>query len=265
MVQRMRETSEQLRAAAQRKPAVAGQKDAPEKPKPTANPGVAAPAASTSDAAVGAARQKAIAEAQLRQRVRRVMTLEMTLRPKFEALGLSAEQWHRYQMLSLELMDREAELRRAAKRGMTDEELDAFVRAGTKETLGEMRSLVGDAAYEELQQFQAERSHPVRQIVQALAQELMFSSAPLEPAQRQKLVDLLNSPDTVLALKDARGVLPRESLIAAEKLLTLAQAQALRRLQTHARVTNDASVIARQFEAAKTPPAASAMPKPPGG
>jgi hypothetical protein len=57
---------------------------------------------------------------------------------------------------------------------MTDEEFEAFLRTNTRDTVGQMRLLIGDAAYEELQQFQDERSHPVRTSVQALAQQLMF-------------------------------------------------------------------------------------------
>jgi hypothetical protein len=263
---RVREISGQLRASEQQNAALEREKVARQKAKPASAPVVAPTAPNdTANAAVNTARQTAIAEARRRQRVRGLMNLEMTLRPKFEALGFSGEQWHRYQTLSLELVDREAELRRAGKRGMTDEEFDAFVRAATKDTVGQMRSLIGDAAYDQLQQFQAERSHPARKTVQALAQQLMFSSAPLETLQRQQVTQLLSTRETSAALKEKGGVLPPDVLIDAEKLLTPLQVQALRRLQSQYQLNNDAGAIARQFEAARIPRPGSVAPKTPGG
>jgi hypothetical protein len=128
-----------------------------------------------------------------------------------------------------------------------------------------MRSLIGDAAYEELQQFQAERSHPVRRMVQALAYQLMFSSAPLETSQRQQLTQLLNDRETSTVLKERGGVLPPDVRIEVEKLLTPLQVEALRRLQSWTQLANDTGVIARQLEAAKIAPRASVAPKTPGG
>jgi hypothetical protein len=243
--QRVREISGQLRASEQQVAALERLSIVLQKPKPNSAPVVerAAPIG-VADAAVRTARQKAISEARVRQRVRSLMSLEMTLRPKFEALGLSGEQWNGYQTLRLELADREAELRRAGKRGMTDEEFEAFLRTNTRDTVGQMRLLIGDAAYEELQQFQAERSHPVRTTVQALAQQLMFSSAPLETLQRQQLTQLLNARS---ALKENGGVLPVDVLNEAEKFLTPLQAQALRRLQAGNQLVNDGAAIARQL------------------
>jgi hypothetical protein len=262
----VREISGELRASEQQNAALERQTVALQKPIPTSPP-VTAPAApdTTAKAAINTARQTAIAEARRRQRVRGLMNLEMTLRPKFEALGLSGEQWHRYQTFSLELGDREAELRRAGKRGMTDEEFEAFVRTSTTDVVGQMRSLIGDAAYEELQQFQVERAHPVRKTVQALAQQLMFSSAPLETLQKQQLTQLLNARGTGAALKEKGGVLPSDVLIEVEKLLTPLQVQALRRLQSQYQLFNDTGAIARQLEAARIPPPATGAPKTPGG
>ena len=263
--QRVREISWQLRASEQQVAALERQRVASQQPRPSSPP-VAAPAApiDAATAAVHTARQKAISEARIRQRVRSLMSLEMTLRPKFEALGLSGEQWNGYQTLRLELADREAELRRAGKRGMTDEEFDAFVRTRTRDMVVEMRLLIGDAAYEELQQFQTERSHPVRTTVQALAQQLMFSSAPLETLQRQQLTQLLNARGPVALLKENGRVLPVDILNEAEKFLTPLQAQALRGLQTGNQLVNDGAAIARQLEAAKNSPPASVTPKRPG-
>jgi hypothetical protein len=148
---------------------------------------------------------------------------------------------------------------------MTDEEFEAFVRTATSDTVGQMRSLIGDAAHEELQQFQVERSQPVRKMVQTLAQQLMFSSAPLDTSQRQQLTQLLDARRTDAASKEKSGVLPPEVLVEAEKLLTPLQVQALRRLQSQYQLANYAGAVARQLEMAKTPPPASAVPKTPGG
>jgi hypothetical protein len=263
---RVREISGQLRASEEQNAALGREKVALQKTKPTSVPvPLPGPPNDRTHDAVNTTRRAAIAEANRRQRVRGLMNLEMTLRPKFEAFGFSGEQWHRYQTLSLELHDREAELRRAGKREMTDKEFEVFVRTATNDTVEQMRSLIGDAAYEELQQFQAERSHPVRRMVQALAYQLVFSSAPLESSQRQQLTQLLNARGTSTVLKERGGVLPPDIRIEVEKLLTPLQVQALRRLQSWNQLANDTGAIARQFDAAKTAPPASVAPKAPGG
>jgi hypothetical protein len=140
---------------------------------------------------------------------------------------------------------------------MTDEEFETFVRTATSDTVGQIRLLIGEAAYEELQQFQAERSHPVRKMVQALAQQLMYSSTPLETVQRQQLIQLLNSRASGAAVKEDAAVLQPDILIEAEKFLTPLQVQTLRRLQSQYQLANDSGAIARQLEAARTPPPAS--------
>jgi hypothetical protein len=255
---RVREISRQLRASEQESATLERQTVAQQRPKLISTPGAAPAAANDPDkAAVNTARQTAIAAARIRQRVRSLMNLEMTLRPKFEALGLTGDQWHRYQTLSLELVDHEAELRRAGKRGMTDEEFEAFVRTATSDTVGQMRSLIGDATYEELQQFQAERSHLMRKMVQALAQQLMYSSTPLETVQRQQLIQLFNSRASGAPVKENAAVLQPDILSEAEKLLTPLQVQALRRVQNQYQLANDGAAISRQLEAARTPPPAS--------
>jgi hypothetical protein len=98
-------------------------------------------------------------------------------------------------------------------------------------------------------------------MVQALAQQLMYSSAPLETVQRQELIQLLHSRRRGAAAKENAAVLQPDILIEAEKLLTPPQVQALRRVQNQYQLINDAGTMARQLEAARTPPSASVPQK----
>lgn len=206
-------------------------------------------------AAVRTAREAAIAEALLTQRVRRLMNLEINLRPKFEALGLSNEQWNRYQILSLEKIDREDEAKRTGKQGWTPGIIEAAVRDAGAESVAALQALVGPEAYGELQRFQSERSDAIRQTVESLSSRLMFSSAPLESWQREKLAQVFRARWTVLSA----GEEMREGNVGLwnelQGVLTPPQMRAWERLQHERRLMNDANVIAKRLEVPKSAPA----------
>lgn len=230
---------------------------------PKRDEGSAPPAAANIENAKGDAdakaaleikRKAAIAEALLVQRVRRLMTLETNIRPKFHALGLSDEQWERYEILSLEKIYREDEMRRAGRAGRTKEEFEAALRAAGSETIDEIKALIGVSAYDELKRFQAERSDLVRQSVNALSNRLLFSNAPLETWQVEKLTQILRSQSPATAPNhEAKGT-PKDQTAEVQSVLSPAQLWAWRQLQSENQLVTDAGVIAKRFEAAKNAP-----------
>jgi hypothetical protein len=197
------------------------------------------------------ARKVAIAESLLRQRVRRLMNLEMNVRPKFQALGLSDEKWNRYQILSLEKIDLEEEAKRTRKAGQTPEEVEAAIRAAGGEILAEIKALVGDDAYDELARFQSERSDPARKTVESLARRLMFSNAPLESWQTEKLTQILRTQSSTLSPKGQSNGISNDISIGMRSVLTPPQLEYWRRLQIEQARMTDAAAISKRFESAK--------------
>lgn len=223
-----------------------------------ATPAAAPPASSLPQArdntASDKARKAAIAEALLRQRVRRLMSLEMNVRPKFHSLGLSDEQWNRYQILSLEKADREEEAKRARKTGQTAEELEAAIRAAGGEISTAIRTLVGGAAYDELAQFQSERSDPNRKTVEALNDRLMFSNAPLEGWQIEKLRAVLRLHSSAPSSNGGTDGIADDLSAGIRSVLTPPQLEYWRRLQIEQARLTDAAAISKRFESAKNTP-----------
>ena len=224
----------------------------------TAGPAPASTAATSAHAderaAVEKTRAAAIAEALLRQRVRRLMTLEMNVRPKFQALGFSDEQWNRYQILTLEKIDREEEAKRAGKAGQTPEQIAAAVQAAGDEILAEIKALIGSDAYDELTRFQSERSDPVRKTVESFAKQLMFGNSPLESWQAEKLTQILRTRSSVSSPDGAASGNSNDISHELQSVLTPAQLPYWRRLQNEQARVTDAAAIAKRFESAKHPP-----------
>lgn len=173
--------------------------------------------------ALQAKRQAAAGEALLHQRVRRLMSLEMKLRPKFHALGLSDAQWEHYEVLSLEKISLEDEMRREGRAGKSREDFEAAVRDAGAETVDKIKALIGAPAYEELLRFQAERSDPVRLTINGLSARLLFSDTPLEAWQAEKLAQLLRFPSPNIS---AGSVLTKEQLWALKQIQTENQSNA---------------------------------------
>lgn len=232
------------------------------KPKATGGPTNAKPtianAASTDSeerakAAIHTARKTAIAEALLMQRVRRLMNLEVNVRPKFQALGLSDEQWHRFQILSLEKIDREEEARRAGKAGKTPDEIGAAVRAAGAEVVAEMTALIGVGAYDELQRFQSQRSDPARKTVESLSSRLMFSDHPLETWQTEKLTRILRLRPSATVPGEAVSGIDNGVLNELQSVLTPPQQQAWQRMRSEDLRASEAVALAKQLELLKNP------------
>ena len=221
---------------------------------PVATIGEDAKAEADAKAALQLKRKAAIAEALRTQRVRRLMSLEAKIRPKFHALGLSDGQWERYETLSLEKIYREDDMRRMGRGGRTQEEFEAALRAAGAETIDEIKALIGVTAYEELQRFQTGRSDPIRLVVNSLSDRLLFSNAPLETWQAEKLTQALRFQASTMASNDEAKPPPDDKTLEVQRVLKPAQWWAWRQLQVENQLLTDAGAIAQRFDAAKNAP-----------
>jgi len=249
----MAETSTQLRDWELRNTAMKA--DAPRRATTSVSATVETHDATKADAdakaALQAKRKMAIAEALIARRVRQMMSLETNLRPKFHALGLSDEQWHRYGMLSVEKMFREDEMRRGGRGNKTQEEFQTALQSVGSETVDEIKALIGTEPYEELQRFQAERSGPARSSVDFLSERLLFSNAPLETWQAEKLNEILRPQSPLTAPQGDARQTPADKTVEVQRVLSPAQFWAWRQLQSETRLMSDSNAIVQRLEAEK--------------
>jgi len=104
---------------------------------------------------------------------------------------LTPEQVEAFKNLLVERQNTMRDIRQSAReQGITDRsQVDALVKSTQAELDAQLQNTLGSAAYAEYQAY--ERTAPQRNFVNQLAQSLSYSSAPLNDAQSQQLVDIL--------------------------------------------------------------------------
>jgi hypothetical protein len=142
--------------------------------------------------------QAAQADAQRKFVVQAIVRLELNLRPEFERLGLSPEQWDQYEKL---IVNREPEAK--------------------------VREAIGEAASDALKKYQEEKDF--RTEVRRLADDLRFSTSPVTPAQAEQLVQVTRDSPSVL--NDPDGAVPDAAMARIREILSPAQVAAW--LQLH--------------------------------
>jgi hypothetical protein len=139
-----------------------------------------------------------LAESRRKFLVQSIVRLELNLRPEFERLGLSAEQWDQFEKLTVNRAP-EAEIREA----------------------------IGDEAFNALKKSQAELG--ARTEVRRLADDLRFSANSLTLAQIDQLAQF--SGDNPSVLNDPDVVIPDAAMARLREILSPAQLATWLRLQ----------------------------------
>jgi hypothetical protein len=179
------------------------------------------PAASGSEVDRAKAAAVALSQARDRRASGAIRDMELIFRPEFDKLGLPPEKWDRYEELMIEVRLAQWETQqRARDQHLPDNEVAVASKQVDPTLSAQIRSLLGDASDEALNEFAA--ATPDRNEVQALAGELLYSNAPLEPDQIQQLLQLLKEDRVTSvapsALERAQSVLSPPQLEAWKSL-----------------------------------------------
>lgn len=128
-----------------------------------------------------------IAPLMLKQRQRQIGSRYAAL---FARLGLSPEMCEKLQAL---LADKQIShfdaVGLARRQGLGREEAMELARQADAESDGSIRSLIGDAAYSQLQEY--DRTYAQRSTVNSLATQLGYAGAPLSSTQQEQLISVL--------------------------------------------------------------------------
>ncbi len=229
-------------------PAQAGEPSAPRARSEAAVAGTKNPPG----AAEYARMQAAAAEARRQVRVMRVVDAERYLHPQFDKLGLTAEQWSKYENCLLDLLDSEAV---AESSGMTEPERKAALSRARQEYEDKTRTLLGDATYSALMDYEKRRARaeePAPAFVRELRIALELSPTPLQDAQAAALLSIIENGT---GTRGARPVLSQEQLAQAGRVLAAPQMTTLLRRQQIAEAMEQLQALSRKqsaiLEAAK--------------
>ena len=157
------------------------------------------------------------------------------------------------------------------------DELQALMQQTEKEVEANIRALLGDTAYAQLQQY--ERTALQRNIVSQVENRLSYSSTPLTAAQSEALVGILaetsgrnrrtgSDPNFAMAFPGGpavnvggRTAITDVAIARAQGLLSPSQLEALRQIQAEQQAQQQVSELMRQQFQRERPTA----PRPPGG
>jgi len=143
-----------------------------------------------------------IAPLLLKQRQRQIGNRYAAL---FARLGLSSERREKLQAL---LADKQIShfdaMGLARRQGLGREEAMELARQADAESDGSIRSLIGDAAYSQLQEY--DRTYAQRSTVNSLSMQLGYAGAPLSSTQQEQLITVLAEHSAIDAQAGGFGV-----------------------------------------------------------
>ena len=169
-------------------------------------------------------RARSLADAAKRKaRILKRMDLELYVRPEFEKLGLSPVQWEKYASLILERGESLADARGAAHaQGLAGADYQAAVHGVVDAVDAEIRGVVGDQAFQQLQDFN--EALQLWQEVQSLANNLLRSDISLSTDQETQLVQLLASNRSALpSVEEGVFFVPNAVVTQAQGILSAPQ------------------------------------------